>query len=186
MPPKHKFGKSTKAKSHKAKSEKANTVKYHGGAAYQFSAPRDDEYVHSGSSLSDAESAEEERGDTSPGTIIYIKDIYYVTRIDHSSRTSTPKKEHLCWKVHPSGYPSKSSIQQLVVSACPMWCCCTSCSLGPIPIVDFSTMPIIATSAFIHSCDNSLSLLFVVVDVVDITIAIAISLSNTLHWLVVI
>jgi hypothetical protein len=181
MPPKQKSCRSAKARQHNAKAETAITVRHHSGAAYQFPAPKDDRYVHTGDSLSDAESAEEERGDTSPGNIIYIKDIYYVTRIEHSSRTSTPQKEHLCWKVHPS----KSSIQQLVVSACPMWCYCT-CSLGPIPIVDVSTMPIIATSAFIHSCDNSLSLLFVVVDVVDITIAIAISLSNTLHWLVVI
>jgi hypothetical protein len=85
MPPKHKFGKSTKAKSHKAKSEKANTVKYHGGAAYQFSAPRDDEYVHTGSSLSDAESAEEAIGDTSPGTNIYIYVIYCMIRSKYSS-----------------------------------------------------------------------------------------------------
>jgi hypothetical protein len=70
MPPKHKFGKSTKAKSHKARAAAAITARHHGGAAYQFSASRDDEYVHTGSSLSDAESAEEERGDTSPGIII--------------------------------------------------------------------------------------------------------------------
>jgi hypothetical protein len=84
MSPKHKFGKSTKAKSHNAKSEKANTVKYHGGAAYQFPAPKDDEYVHSGSSLSDAESAEEAIGDTSPGTNIYIYAIYCMILIEYS------------------------------------------------------------------------------------------------------
>jgi hypothetical protein len=57
-------------------------------------------------------------------------------------------------------------------------------SLGPIPIVDVSMMPIIATSAFMHSCENSLSLLFVVVHVVDIKIAI--SLSKSLHRPVVV
>jgi len=57
-------------------------------------------------------------------------------------------------------------------------------SIGPIPIVDVSVMPIIATSAFMHSCENSLSLLFVVVHVVDITIAI--SLSTSLNWPVVV
>ena len=102
MPPKHKFGKSTKAKSHKARAAAEITARHHGGAAYQFSAPRDDEYVHTGSSLSDAESAEEERGDTSPGNIIYINVIYSITWLEYSSCTSTPTNEHLRWKVHPS------------------------------------------------------------------------------------
>jgi hypothetical protein len=85
MPPKHKFGESTKAKSHKARTAAAISARHHGGAAYQFSAPRHDEYVHSRSSLSDAESAEEAKGDTSPGIIIYISVIYCITRIEYSS-----------------------------------------------------------------------------------------------------
>jgi hypothetical protein len=130
MPPKHKIGKSTKAKSHKARAAAAITARHHGRAAHQCPAPRDDEYVHTGSSLSDAESAEEERGDTSPGNIININVIYCVTRIEYSSCMSTSTKEHSCWKVHPSGDPPKSSTQQLVVSAYPV-CCCCPCSLGP-------------------------------------------------------
>jgi hypothetical protein len=85
MPPKRKIGKSNKAKNHKARAETLNTARHHGRAAHQFSAPRDDEYVHSGSSLSDAESAEEAIGDTSPGTNIYIYVIYCITLIEYSS-----------------------------------------------------------------------------------------------------
>ena len=69
MPPKRKIGKSAKAKSHKARAELAITTRHYGGAADQFSAPIDEEYVQTGSSLSDAESAEEEKGDTSLGII---------------------------------------------------------------------------------------------------------------------
>jgi hypothetical protein len=129
MPPKRKIGKSNKAKNHKARAETLNTARHHGRAAHQFPAPRDDEYVHTGSSLSDAESAKEERGDTSPSNIIYINVIYCVTRIGYSASTATSTKEYSCWEVHPSGDSPKSSIQQLVVSACPV-CCCCPCSLG--------------------------------------------------------
>jgi hypothetical protein len=155
MPPKRKIGKSNKAKNHKARAETLNTARHHGRAAHQFPAPRDDEYVHTGSSLSDAESAEEAKGDTSPGIIIHISVIYGITRIEYSSSTSTSTKEYSCWEVYPCGDPPKSSTQLLVVSGCQA-CSCCPCRLGPIPIVDVSTMPIIATSAFIHSCDNSL------------------------------
>jgi hypothetical protein len=85
MPPKRKIGKSTKAKSHKARAAAAITARHHGRAAHQFPAPRGDEYVHTGSSLPDAESAEEERGDTSQGTNIYIYVIYCMILIEYSS-----------------------------------------------------------------------------------------------------
>jgi hypothetical protein len=85
MPPKRKIGKSKKAKNHKARAETLNTARHHGRAAHQFPAPKGDEYVHSGSSLSNAESAEEAKGDTSPGTIINIYVIHCMTLIEYSS-----------------------------------------------------------------------------------------------------
>jgi hypothetical protein len=85
MPPKQTSCRSAKATQHKARAETAISATHHGGAAYQFSAPRDDEYVHSGSSLSDAESAEEAKDDTSPGIIIYISVIFCITLIKYSS-----------------------------------------------------------------------------------------------------
>jgi hypothetical protein len=84
MPTKRKSGKSAKAKLNKARAEVLNAVRQHGGAAHQFSALKDDEYVQTGSSLSDAESAEEVRGDTLPGIIIYINGIYCGSRIAYS------------------------------------------------------------------------------------------------------
>jgi hypothetical protein len=85
--------KSVKATRPRIRADTLNTARHHGRAAHQFPAPKDDEYVHTGSSLSDAESAEEERGDTSPGNIIYINVIYCVTRIGYSSSTATSTKE---------------------------------------------------------------------------------------------
>jgi hypothetical protein len=85
MPPKRKIGKSNKAKNHKARAETLNTVRHHGRAAHQFPAPRDDDYEHTESSHSDAESAEEGKGGTSQGTNIYIYVIYCMILIEYSS-----------------------------------------------------------------------------------------------------
>ena len=85
MPPKRKIGKSFKAKLHKARANTLNNSRHHGGAARQFSAIKDDEYVSTGSSLSDPESAVVERGDTTPGIINNKNGIYCVTRIEYSS-----------------------------------------------------------------------------------------------------
>jgi hypothetical protein len=148
MPPEQKSGRSAKAKAKLSKAIHARLSCGQGHSAKPFSASADDEYVHSGSSLSDAESAEEAKGDTSPGNIIYINVIYCVTRIGYSLSTATPTKEYSCWEVHPCGDHKKSSIQQLVVSAL------LPRSLGPISIVGVSTMPMIATITFMRSCDN--------------------------------
>jgi hypothetical protein len=66
MPPKSTYTKNPKKR---AALDKARRARLSCGQG-------NDEYVHNGSSLSDAESAEEAIGDTSPGIIIYISVIY--------------------------------------------------------------------------------------------------------------
>jgi hypothetical protein len=72
MPPKSNYDKNPKKRAALDKARRARLSCGQRHSAKPFSAPADGEYVHTGGSLSDAESAEEERGDTSPGNIIYI------------------------------------------------------------------------------------------------------------------
>jgi hypothetical protein len=85
MPPKSTYTKNPKKRAALDKARRARLSCGQGHSAKPFSASADDEYVHSGSSLSDAESAEEAIGDTSPGTNIYIYVIYCMIRIEYSS-----------------------------------------------------------------------------------------------------
>jgi hypothetical protein len=85
MPPKSTYTKNSKKRDALDKARRARLSCGQGHSAKQFSASADAEYVHTGSSLSDAESAEEAKGDTSPGTIIYIYVIHCMTLIKYSS-----------------------------------------------------------------------------------------------------
>jgi hypothetical protein len=57
MPPQRKYGKSAKHKAKVTNSRAAISARYHGEAAHQFPASKDDDYVTTASSLSDAEDA---------------------------------------------------------------------------------------------------------------------------------
>jgi hypothetical protein len=123
MPPKSTYTKNPKKRAALDKARRARLSCGQGHSAKPFSASADDEYVHSGSSLSDAESAEAERGDTSPGNIIYTNVIFCVTRIGYSSSTATPTKEYSCWEVHPSVESIRNRQSSNSSSGCPAHCC---------------------------------------------------------------
>jgi hypothetical protein len=103
MPPKSNYVKNPKKRAALDKARHARLSCGQEHSAKPFSASADDKYVHTKSSLSDAESAEEAIGDTSPGTNIYIYVIYCITRIEYSSFTSTSTKEYSCWEVYSCG-----------------------------------------------------------------------------------
>jgi hypothetical protein len=67
MPPKRKIGKNAKVKQHKARAEAAMTAWHHGRAAHQFPTIMSLLRGHS-----DAQYAEEAKGDSAHGIIIYI------------------------------------------------------------------------------------------------------------------
>ena len=77
MPPKLKSGKSDKAKLLKARARKARASHYVDRCGNQLSGLGDNEYVHTGSSVTDAESDKEAEGHTS-ACINYMFIIYNV------------------------------------------------------------------------------------------------------------
>jgi hypothetical protein len=116
MPPKSTYTKNPKKRDALDKARRARLSCGQGHSAKPFSASADDEYVHTGSSLSDAESAEEAKGDTSPGTIIYIYVIHCMPLINIAHEHPPPQRSTRAGRYTPvetlrNRQPSSSSSQ---------------------------------------------------------------------------
>lgn len=114
MPQRGKSFRSNKAKANNAKAVTVIAARYRGRAAQQFATSKDDDYVNTGSSISDTEAGQEVDDVTSQGINHLLK--HYIAGLINctASRSYASAKRCCFWKIHSAGIPPKPSTQVLI------------------------------------------------------------------------